>query len=143
MLKYEKYLKTNHLISHNLDELYENMFESNLLKIVQPYSNVELSHVSAMIKLPLDQVERKLSQMVLDKKLHGILEQGKGHLVIYDSADADANYSRALEIIHNMGDAVEGLAQRTKRINTTKVLGDIPSETPSADKKSEEMKDKK
>ena len=123
------------------------MFESNLLKIVQPYSNVELTHVAAMIKLPLEQVERKLSQMILDNKLYGILEQGKGHLVIYESAIADANYSRALEIVQNMGDAVEGLAGRTKRINTAKVSVDTTTTSgsggASTDKKTEETKDKK
>ena len=46
----------NPLISHNLEELYGNMFESNLLKIIQPYSNVELVHIAKLIKLPVDQV---------------------------------------------------------------------------------------
>ncbi len=54
--KNEQYLRTNHLISHNLDELYANMFESNLLKIIQPYSNVELTHIAHLINLPVEQV---------------------------------------------------------------------------------------
>ena len=64
IVTHEQYLKANPLISHNLDELYGNMFESNLLKIIQPYSTVELEHVSKLIKLPVDQVGHCMSIMI-------------------------------------------------------------------------------
>lgn len=47
------------LIKHHLGLLYENLLESNLIKIIQPYSCVEISHVAMLIKLPLPQVETK------------------------------------------------------------------------------------
>lgn len=54
--KYEQYLRTDALISHQLDELYQRMLEMNLLKIVHPYSCVEISHVAKMINLPQTEV---------------------------------------------------------------------------------------
>lgn len=110
-------LRSNHLIAHNLDQLYGNMFEGNLLKIIQPYSTVELSHIAKTINLPVDQVEKKLSQMILDAKFNGILEQKLGHLIIYDATGADINYTRTLEVIGNMTHVVDALSGRAKRIN--------------------------
>ena len=47
-------LTGDELISHHMDKLYESMFESNLLKIIYPYSAVEVSHVAKLINLPED-----------------------------------------------------------------------------------------
>lgn len=47
------------LIKSHLGKLYEQLLESNLIKIIQPYSCVEIDHVAKLIKLPLAQIELK------------------------------------------------------------------------------------
>mmetsp|Transcript_17513 Transcript_17513/g.29535 ORF Transcript_17513/g.29535 Transcript_17513/m.29535 type:complete len:512 (-) Transcript_17513:111-1646(-) len=117
--KYGAYLKNDALINHHLDKLYDRMLEANLLKIIYPYSNVEISHIASKINLPEAQVVHKLSQMILDHKFYGILDQGRGHLIIYESAQEDGNFVKACEIIGNMGMVVEALSARTKVLSTT------------------------
>ncbi len=50
--------------------------------------------------------------MILDGKFSGILEQGKGHLVVYDAAGEDVSFTKGIEIIANMTLVVDALQSR-------------------------------
>lgn len=64
------------------------LFDGNTLlyrRIIEPYSKVQVDYVASKIGLPKTEVEKKLSQMILDKKFLGILDQETGVLVIFTS----------------------------------------------------------
>ncbi len=61
-------------------------------------------------------VERKLSQMILDKKLTGILDQGTGCLSVFEPVQADKTYEGALTTIQQTGHVVEALYKRAQKI---------------------------
>lgn len=63
------------------------------------------------------QVEKKLSQMILDKKISGILDQGEGVLIVFDEIPVDKTYERVLETIQNMGKVVDTLYQKAKKLS--------------------------
>ena len=115
--KFNTVLTTDDLIARRIDILYNSMLESNLVKIIAPFSRIEISHIAHLIKLPGAEVEKKLAHMILDHKFSGILDQGQGTLIVYDSPQEDPNFNRGLDIINNMGNVVDVLQGRGQRLH--------------------------
>lgn len=114
--KFEQQLVGDPIIRSHLDTLYDDMLEQNLCRIIEPYSRVQVAHVAQIIKLPHDSIEKKLSQMILDKKFDGILDQELGVLIIFENNEVDKTYEFALETIQHMGKVVDSLYQKAKKL---------------------------
>ncbi|KAL7664441.1 PCI domain-containing protein [[Candida] zeylanoides] len=114
---YAAELQSDAIIKSHFNELYDNLLEQNLLKIIESYSVVELSHVAKTVGLSLGQVEGKLSQMILDKVFYGVLDQGNGWLVIYDEPRRDATYDASLELVKNLSSVVDLLYEKASSLN--------------------------
>jgi 26S proteasome regulatory subunit N6 len=118
LLKYPTELQDDLLIKHHLHTLQEQLLESNLIRIIEPYSCVEIDHVATLIDMPLSIVERKLSQMILDGKFHGILDQGKGQLIVYEDGGMDKAMEKGLKVIENMDKVVSSLFGRSQNLRS-------------------------
>jgi len=111
-------LQQDLLIKHHLHILQEQLLESNLIRIMEPYSCVELSHIATLMELPLPVIEKKLSQMILDGKFQGILDQGKGQLIVYEAGEKDRAMEKGLEVLVHMDEVVTTLFERSKALRT-------------------------
>lgn len=115
---YPNELQNDLLIKHHLHILQEQLLESNLIRIMEPYSCVEMDHVAKLIEMPQPIVEKKLSQMILDGKFQGILDQGKGQLIVYEESSKDIAMEKGLQVIANMDEVVTSLFERSKALRT-------------------------
>jgi len=111
---YPKELVEDPIIRAHLDTLYDQMLEQNLCRIIEPYSRVQVEQIAKVINLPKDTVEKKLSQMILDKTFSGILDQGEGVLIIFENATSDKTYDAALDTIHSMSRVVDPCIKRRR-----------------------------
>lgn len=52
-------LNNDLIIRGQLAALYDTLLEQNLVRIIEPFSRVEIDHIAEMVKLPTQQVEAK------------------------------------------------------------------------------------
>lgn len=116
LAKFIDELAEDPIIQAHIDTLYDNLLETNLLKVVESYSCVQISRIAELIQLPSDVVERKLSQMILDETLSGVLSQGDGVLMIYQKDKADDTFTLCLDFIQDMGEVVDSLYKKGSKL---------------------------
>ena len=93
-------LTSDPIIRAHFTSLYDNLLEQNLLRIVEPFSRVEVAHVANLVGLPVVEIEFKyclstffaynrLSQMILDRVFHGVLDHSAGCLIVFEEQGPD------------------------------------------------------
>jgi len=116
LVTFSEELEGDMIVKAHLKTLYDNMLEQNLSRIIEPYSKVQVAYISETIDLPQEFVEKKLSQMILDSKLSGILDQGAGVLEIWKPTSKDQTYSHGEDLIFHMEKVVDMLYRKTKKL---------------------------
>ncbi|KAF9010687.1 PCI domain-containing protein [Cyathus striatus] len=113
---YREELSSDPTIRSHLAALYDTLLEQNLLRIIEPYSVVEIEYVAHQVGQGRQSVEAKLSQMILDKVFYGVLDQGRGCLLVFDEPEADNSYGAAIETLEQVGKVVQSLYAKTVKI---------------------------
>jgi len=113
---YKVQLEDDLIVQKHLDSLYNSMLEQNLCRIIEPYSKVQVDYVAGKIGLPKAEVEKKLSQMILDKKFLGILDQETGVLVIFTSESRDKTFDDVIETVSAMNAVVDRLYHSAQKL---------------------------
>lgn len=129
LAKYRKELGEDPIIKSHLKALYDTMLEQNLLRVIEPFSKVQISHIASLVQLPSAQVEAKLSQMILDKVFYGILqvhtsgsagkgvEAAEGCLEVWDAPAPDATYTSALETFTQINGCLDSLYEQAAALS--------------------------
>lgn len=114
---YKEELSNDPIVKNHLSALYDTLLEQNLLRVIEPYSRVEIAHIAKEVRQPVREVEVKLSQMILDKVFHGILDQGAGCLVVYDQPVEDKTYQVTLDTLKHVGNVIDSLYKKANKLS--------------------------
>jgi len=93
--EYEKILHNNPdllqdpFIAENIDEVTRNVRTKAVVKLVAPYTRFTLTFISKQLKISLSEVQEIVGFLIVDKRLHGKINQQTGTVEIESSTDMD------------------------------------------------------
>ncbi len=64
--------------------------------------------------MPVDKVLQKLSEMILDEKIAGTLDQGRDCLIVFEQGESVAMFEHSLEVIRNLDSVLDSLYDKTQ-----------------------------
>ena len=112
---YERELFDDMVIRRHFNFLYNNLLEDNLKKIILPYSEVQIDYVANQIALPVDRVLMKLSEMILDEKIKGTLDQGRNCLIVFEEEEPTDMFDHAISTFNNLDHVLDSLYDKTQQ----------------------------
>lgn len=117
VVEQHKDLLNDFFIKTHLTTLHDELLEKNLKKIIEPYSVVEIDYITKSIGIQHNEILNKLSQMILDKKINGILDQGRNSLIIYEDSLSNVYLEKSLNVYKNLDKVVDSLFNKAKNSN--------------------------
>lgn len=116
MDKYTKELVNDTVVSTHSIALQNNMLEKEISRVVEPYSELDLSYIVKKVEMPLQRVEKVISMMILDKKIYGCIDQHNGAVKVFTPPSVDKAYQKANELIKSLNRAVDATYTRATKI---------------------------
>ena len=52
-------LASDPIVRNHLSTLYDKLLEQNILRIIEPYSRIELQHIASLVHQPVREIEQK------------------------------------------------------------------------------------
>ncbi|PIC13841.1 hypothetical protein B9Z55_027444 [Caenorhabditis nigoni] len=114
--EHKKELVEDKVVAVHSQNLERTMLEKEISRVIEPYSEIELSYIARVIGMTVPPTEKAIARMILDKKLMGSIDQHGDTVVIYPKAGATKQFTRALTTIRELTKTVDVSYSRTKVI---------------------------
>uniref|UniRef100_A0A8R1HL94 Probable 26S proteasome regulatory subunit rpn-6.2 n=1 Tax=Caenorhabditis japonica TaxID=281687 RepID=A0A8R1HL94_CAEJA len=113
---HKKELLEDKVVSVHSKNLERNMLEKEISRVVEPYSEIELSYIARVIGMTVAPVEKAIARMILDRKMYGSIHQHGDTVVIHPKADLTKQFTRSLTTIKELTKTVDASYVRAKEI---------------------------
>ncbi|VDN07915.1 unnamed protein product [Thelazia callipaeda] len=116
--KYRNELESDLIIRRQMDILTDAMLEKDICRAIEPYSLTEMSQLAKTIHFPVQKVEKKLAQMILDKKIRGVIDQQEGTLTVYEKPHdiQDKTFTESVKVIRALSKTVDEIYYRASTL---------------------------
>jgi len=115
-VKYRDFIENDRLMRKTLQTFHDSLLRENVLRVLKPYSRVQMEHVAKQIDLPLAQVKKQIVEMILDDEIKGDVDHRNGVVNIYYSQQESTMYKDSVEIITDMSEVTEQLLQKLVKV---------------------------
>ena len=95
VLQKNKDLLADPFIAENIDEVTRNMRTKAVLKLVAPYTRFRLDFIARRLSISVPEVQDIVGFLIMDKKLHGKIDQEAGTVEIDSVDDVDRMHAVA------------------------------------------------
>ena len=113
---YKEELNNDLIINKHINELYENLMEQNIQRILESYSHIEIEQLAKFLKLPFDRVYDKITEMILNKNINGNIDQKNGILTLFDeNQDSNSMVSDLIATFDNLSNVVDVLYKKASK----------------------------
>uniref|UniRef100_A0A1I7U663 Probable 26S proteasome regulatory subunit rpn-6.2 n=1 Tax=Caenorhabditis tropicalis TaxID=1561998 RepID=A0A1I7U663_9PELO len=104
------------VVSVHSQNLERNMLEKEISRVIEPYSEIELSYIARVVGMTVPPIEKAIARMILDKKLFGSIDQHGDTVLVYPKAGATKQFTRSLTTIRELTKTVDVSYNRAKQI---------------------------
>ena len=115
----DKFFSGDIIMRRHLPKMEDKILRSNLVRVLEPYSVVDLAHITSLIEgTSVQLIERKLGVLILDGVIDGVLDQGRGCIILSEENSDEAGGSIATtgqEIIAEVSKVVDTLLMRGQK----------------------------
>ncbi|VDO28354.1 unnamed protein product [Haemonchus placei] len=106
---YNRELLCDQVVAAHSRELRDNMLEKEICRVIEPYSEIDLSHIVRCVGMTQKQIEKAISMMLLDKKFFGVIDQHNGTVHVYETPHKDKTYQKSVELIRALSKTVDAI----------------------------------
>ncbi|VDL71361.1 unnamed protein product [Nippostrongylus brasiliensis] len=111
-----KYMCLCKIMLNEADAIPLMLSTKEITRVIEPYSEIDLSHIVRCVGMTQKQIEKQLSLMLLDKKIFGVIDQHNGTVRVYQKPEKDKTYQTSVELIRALSKTVDAIYGRAGKL---------------------------
>ncbi|OAG28872.1 26S proteasome regulatory subunit N6 [Nematocida displodere] len=107
------FISNDQFLMNHLVYLCDTLIDSNILKIIEPYSNISIEYIGKTLDFDVPTIENRLRRMILDERIKGTIDQESMCINITQTSSHGKCGQREMgEILSVLSEATVAISQK-------------------------------